>query len=298
MADSKDVMDGTTTQKYWVDVQLRWGDYDSHDVERYARAKFLDYTTDNMSIYPSPTGVLIAIDLAYNLHSAFGNWFPGSKPLVQQAMTKIMKANPALYVLRERIRRGLQLYNSEPSEPFLSSQNYGELFNNNIIWFVDDTNVYRVTIHKTFEGHLTTKPINGCVFIFNPRTGQLFLKIIHTSTWAGQSRLGQLAKWKTAEEVAALIRSLPVEEQPKQIISTRRGIMDPLEVHLLDFPNIVIKGSELQLPFQCCLKVEKIGDLILNATEPTMVLYNLFDDWLKTISSFTAFSRLEMDDHR
>ena len=24
------------------------------------------------------------------------------------------------------------------------------------IWFVDDTNVYRVTIHKTFEGNLTT----------------------------------------------------------------------------------------------------------------------------------------------
>ncbi len=84
-------MDGSTTQKYWLDIQLRWGDYDSHDVERYARAKFLDYTTDNMSIYPSPTGTLIAIDLAYNLHSAFGNWFPGAKPLIQQAMAKIMK---------------------------------------------------------------------------------------------------------------------------------------------------------------------------------------------------------------
>ena len=61
-------MDATTTQKYWVDVQLRWGDYDSHDVERYSRAKFLDYTTDNMSIYPSPTGIMVALDLAYNLH--------------------------------------------------------------------------------------------------------------------------------------------------------------------------------------------------------------------------------------
>ena len=74
-------------------------------------------------------------------------------------------------------------------------------FSPQIIWFVDDTNVYRVTIHKTFEGNLTTKPINGAIFIFNPRTGQLFLKIIHTSVWAGQKRLGQLAKWKTAEEV-------------------------------------------------------------------------------------------------
>lgn len=72
---------------------------------------------------------------------------------------------------------------------------------------MDDTNVYRVTIHKTFEGNLTTKPINGAIFIFNPRTGQLFLKIIHTSVWAGQKRLGQLAKWKTAEEVSSSIRS-------------------------------------------------------------------------------------------
>jgi len=209
-----------------------------------------------------------------------------------QALAKICKSNPALYVLRERIRKALQLYSSEPTEPYLNSQNYGELFSNQIIWFVDDTNVYRVTIHKTFEGNLTTKPINGAIFIFNPRTGQLFLKVIHTSVWAGQKRLGQLAKWKTAEEVAALIRSLPVEEQPKQIIVTRKGMLDPLEVHLVDFPNIVIKGSELQLPFQACLKIEKFGDLILKATEPQMLLFNLFDDWLKSISSYTAFSRL------
>ena len=89
--DTKDSYDGTTSSKYWLDIQLRWGDFDSHDVERYARAKFLDYTTDNMSIYPSPTGALIAIDLAYNLYSGYGAWFPGCKPLIQQAMAKIVK---------------------------------------------------------------------------------------------------------------------------------------------------------------------------------------------------------------
>jgi pre-mRNA-processing factor 8 len=47
-----------------------------------------------------------------------------------------------------------------------------------------------------------------------------------------------------------------VEEQPKRIIVTRKGMLDPLEVHLLDFPNIVITGSELQLPFQA-------GELLL-----------------------------------
>lgn len=47
------------------------------------------------------TGVMIGLDLAYNLHSAFGNWFPGSKPLIAQAMNKIMKVfivlNSVLY---------------------------------------------------------------------------------------------------------------------------------------------------------------------------------------------------------
>ncbi|OJD27466.1 pre-mRNA-processing-splicing factor 8 [Blastomyces percursus] len=290
--DTKDVIEPTTTNKFWLDVQLRYGDYDSHDIERYVRAKYLDYTTDSMSIYPSATGLMIGIDLAYNLYSAYGQYFPGLKALVQQAMAKIMKANPALYVLRERIRKGLQLYASESNQEFLNSQNYSELFSNQIQLFIDDTNVYRVTIHKTFEGNLTTKPINGAIFIFNPRTGQLFLKIIHTSVWAGQKRLGQLAKWKTAEEVAALIRSLPVEEQPKQLIVTRKGLLDPLEVHLLDFPNISIRASELQLPFQAAMKVEKLADMILRATEPQMVLFNLYDEWLKTISSYTAFSRL------
>ncbi|KAJ9134458.1 Pre-mRNA-processing-splicing factor 8 [Pleurostoma richardsiae] len=290
--DTKDTIESTTTNKFWIDVQLRYGDYDSHDIERYVRAKYLDYTTDSMSLYPSATGLMIGIDLAYNLYSAYGHYFPGLKVLVQQAMAKIMKANPALYVLRERIRKGLQLYASESNQEFLNSQNYSELFSNQTQLFIDDTNVYRVTIHKTFEGNLTTKPINGAIFIFNPRTGQLFLKIIHTSVWAGQKRLGQLAKWKTAEEVAALIRSLPVEEQPKQLIVTRKGLLDPLEVNLLDFPNISIRASELQLPFQAAMKVEKLGDMILRATEPQMVLFNLYDEWLKSISSYTAFSRL------
>ncbi|PYH90055.1 PROCN-domain-containing protein [Aspergillus ellipticus CBS 707.79] len=290
--DTKDVYEPTTTNKFWLDVQLRYGDYDSHDIERYVRAKYLDYTTDSMSIYPSATGLMIGVDLAYNLYSAYGQYFPGLKTLVQQAMAKVMKANPALYVLRERIRKGLQLYASESNQEFLNSQNYSELFSPQIQLFIDDTNVYRVTIHKTFEGNLTTKPINGAIFIFNPRTGQLFLKIIHTSVWAGQKRLGQLAKWKTAEEVAALIRSLPVEEQPKQLIVTRKGLLDPLEVHLLDFPNISIRASELQLPFQAAMKVEKLADMILRATEPQMVLFNLYDEWLKSISPYIAFSRL------
>lgn len=289
--DKGDSFDSATATKYWIDVQLRYGDYDSHDISRYTRAKFLDYTTDSTSSYPSPTGAMVGVDLAYNVYDVYGNWFSGLKPLMQNAMKEIMKANPALYVLRERVRKGLQLYQSQPQVALLNSSNYAELFNNETQLFIDDTNVYRVTVHRTTEGNLTTKPVNGAVFVLNPKTGQLFLKIIHVSVWAGQKRLGQLAKWKTAEEVAALVRSLPREEQPKQLIATRKGMLDPLEVHMLDHPNISIRSSELHLPFAAALKIDKLSDVVMKATEPQMVLFNFYDNWLDSISSYTAFSR-------
>ena len=71
-------------------------------------------------------------------------------------------------------------------------------------------------------------------------------------------------------------------------------MLDPLELHLLDFPNIVIKGSELQLPFQSCMQIDKFGDLVLKATEPVMLVFNLYDDWTKSISPHTCFNRLIM----
>ena len=50
VAESKDVYDHKISNKYWIDVQLRWGDYDSHDIECYTQAKFRDYTTYNILI--------------------------------------------------------------------------------------------------------------------------------------------------------------------------------------------------------------------------------------------------------
>jgi pre-mRNA-processing factor 8 len=149
-----------------------------------------------MSIYPSPTGVMINMDLAYNLWLAYGNWFVGMKPLIQQAMAKIMKANPACHILHEHIRKGLQLYSLGPTEPYFEQS--GSLLSNVICisWllnkccritqnisqtklyvhcylissvdseltlhtgFVDNTNIYRVTIHKMFESNLMMKPVS------------------------------------------------------------------------------------------------------------------------------------------
>ena len=78
-------------------------------------------------------------------------------------------------MIRERIRMGQQLHSSEPTEPYLSSQKNEELLSNQTTWFMDDTNMYRVTINKTLE-------------------------------------------------VMAIIHSLPVKEQPKQMMVVKQAI--------------------------------------------------------------------------
>lgn len=95
------------SEKFWIDVQLKWGEFNVSDITEYTRSKFMEYTSDNMSIYPSATGCVIGIDLANDTYSAFGNWFTGCKELIQNAMNKIMKVNSALSVLRDRIRKDL-----------------------------------------------------------------------------------------------------------------------------------------------------------------------------------------------
>lgn len=128
--------------------------------------------------------------------------------------------------------------------------------------------------------------------IVNPSTGRLFLKVIHTSVWAGLKRLNQLSRWKCAEEVVALIQSLPLEEHPNQIVASRKSLLDPLEMSCVDFPNITLVSSGMKLPFATILRIEGMENVVMEATEPKMYVYQLYDDWLKVVSSFTAFSRL------
>eukprot|EP00835_Amoeboradix_gromovi_P001880 NODE_96_length_21330_cov_0.419858.p1 type:complete len:2207 gc:universal NODE_96_length_21330_cov_0.419858:801-7421(+) len=291
ITDSTPSISNIKSKVLWVDVQLRWGDYDMSDINRYCRTKYLDYSTDNMSIYPSNTGLMVCIDLCYNTWSVYGNWIPGMQVLMNTAMQTIIKHNPALFVLQERIRKALQLYNTTSTDDLLNAQNYTDLFNNKT-WFLDDTNVYRVNIHKSSNGSMTTKPINGALAIINPINGQLYLGIFHSSTWHNQPRVGQLSKWKVAECVSALIKSLPIKDQPQQLIVTRKGMLDALEVHLLDFPNITIKGTLLQLPFHSFTKLSILNDTIMNASKDQLLLFNTYDDWMTTMSPYTCFSRL------
>ena len=147
---------------------------------------------------------------------------------------------------------------------------------NRLAGFVDDTNVYRVTIHKTFEANLTTKPIgkyfvsqillgdpntfvsDGAIFIFNPRSGQSFWRSFTLASGRVRSILDSSRNGRPPKELLpwsvrcqsrnSLSRSLWLARacwvRPNLIILCAIILIeyvDPLEVHLFDFPNIVIK---------------------------------------------------------
>ena len=78
--------------------------------------------------------------------------------------------------------------------PYLNSQNYGELFSSQIIWFVDDTNVYL-----------------GFFFFFGTKTPRVVWGGIFFHSWSGMGEVTECQKVVSEETVgerAALIVAL------------------------------------------------------------------------------------------
>ena len=283
---------GLSSTKYWIDVQLRWGDYDKHNVASYARAKFLEYTKDGVSRYPSASGVVVAIDLAYNVFSAYGYWIPGAKELLLKSMNKIMKCNHALLTLRDKLRKMLQVFVSDPTEKHLSSQNFGELFSDQATWIIDDSHVFVTSQHATVEGNRKFKEENGALIIVCPSTGVMLLSVVHKSVFHGQKRRTKLAREKACECVATWLRSLPSTERPQRIVVTRRSLCQTLDHALMDFRNIVVSQSDLNLPISQLLLHDRLGDFVATATHSKEAKFNVFDDWSQILTPHSCFMRL------
>jgi pre-mRNA-processing factor 8 len=293
LTQDNDQHDGDrTTQTYWIDLQLRWGNFDSHNVQQYCKEKYLMAMSKSTQRYPNPTGIVIAIDLAYNCMGAYGYWIPEVKRVVQLAMAKIMKNDPTLAMLRNRMQKQLQLYSSDPTEAHLTTQNYGELFSAQTTWFVDDSSVNAPNSQATMAGNRTAASKNGALLIVNPKTGQMYLSVIHKNALAGQKRRTKLGREKASEEVAAWLRSLPSEERPNKIILTRRTLYTTMASTLLDFQSVGIGKSDLNIPLKYLIYHPRLLDTITTATESKALRFNVFDDWGMTLSPVSCFNRL------
>ncbi|EAN99773.1 PRP8 protein homologue, putative [Trypanosoma cruzi] len=282
------------TSKFWIDVQLRWGNYDSHNIAEYTRKKFYEYSSAKM--YPFPAGIVVGVDLAYNCHSAFGYWIPQLKPLMVKLMSAIMRHNIALNTLRDRMKRELQLFSSAPTEAGLSVTNIAELFSEGMrTWIVDDSATYVTSEQPTAEGGRKFRSENGAVLLFEPTTGQLKLSIVHKSVFAGQKRRTKLAREKAAEEIASWLRSTPATQRPGKIIVTRSRFRQTLHNMLvLDYPNIIIGQSDLNLSIPMVLRHSRLVDLRISATESKGWEFCLYDDWLQQFQPATCFNLLNL----
>ncbi|GMM51015.1 U4/U6-U5 snRNP complex subunit [Starmerella bacillaris] len=271
----------------WLDIQLRYGDFDAHDTEKYAKAKFMDYTNDGVSLYPSKFGIVVCIDLAYNDYAAYGYWFPGLKSLMQTAMKKIMQANPALYVLRERIRRALQLHSGKPSQTSLAPSSFADLPTKNCL-LVDCSSVYKVKTYRTKNGNTSNRAIDGVLATLQPEQGNMYLTFIPSSTWAGQKRLGAVSKWKSAELTCDIIRTL--DSRPDSIVIDSASLRDPFEVNMLEFQNVNVSITDMSLPLSSI--VSEINPDLLLADPLKPAKFNVYDDWLNKLQPHTALARL------
>eukprot|EP01040_Poterioochromonas_malhamensis_P010344 gene10344-11252_t len=166
-----------------------------------------------------------------------------------------------------------------------------EFFSDQTVWLVDDTSVLRTS--KSTSGG-TIQNVNGVLVVVNPQTGQLFLKVIHSSEWVGQRRLIQVAKFKASEEVTNLIRCLPFEEWPHHLVSIRSTLIEALKFQCTGFPSIAVSTTKLGIMFQTLIRVEKLENLVSQALTSQLVLFNIYDDWLNTCSSSAAFYRLTL----
>lgn len=294
--EAGDVYQHNTTAKYWVDVQLRWGNYDSHNIAEYARKKFYEYSTARM--YPFPAGIIVAIDLAYNCHSAFGYWIPEMKPFMSKLLPIIMKNNITLNTLRDRMKRDLGLFSSTPTEASLSDTNIAELFSSGMrTWIVDDSATYVTSEQPTPDGGKKFKSENGAVLVFEPVSGSLKMSVVHKSVFAGQKRRSKLAREKAAEEIASWLRSCPPSERPGKIIVTRSRFRQTLHNMLvLDYPNIIIGQSDLNLPLPMVLRHSRLVELRIAAMESKGWEFCIYDDWQQSLQfqPITCFNLLNL----
>ena len=68
-----------------------------------------------------------------------------------------------------------------------------------------------------------------------------------------------------------------------------------LQLHRVNYNchfKLVLKWDNYDDHNDAFILGRELGDLILKATEPQMVLSNLYDDWLKSIPSYTVSNNI------
>lgn len=246
--------DATKCNGLWVDVQLRWGDYDKRDSHKYAKARFMECTGDPQTRYPAGNGFVVVLDLCYNTWSSYGNLNGELKAVVGRSMEKIIVENPMLHVLRERLRKTLQLYTSDVE----TVNDSAGLFNSGLL--VDTKALFRK---------------EKMVFIFDPHSGNLYFK-----SYCGESK-----KIRQTRLLVARDAFLMGEELNKRNVVVSESMINAMENFIIDHPSICVKICPSIPLFSNVTKIKEIG------MEKSLRSINLYEGWKET-GRFTNFCRV------
>ncbi|ADM11361.1 U5 snRNP pre-mRNA splicing factor Prp8 [Encephalitozoon intestinalis ATCC 50506] len=246
--------DGERCDGLWIDVQLRWGDYDKRNSRKYARVRFAECVRDPQTRYPVQNGFIIVLDLCYNTWSAYGNLNGELNTVIRDSMEKILMENSMLHVLRERLRKALQLYTSDVEVV----NNSGEMFNSGLLVDV------KALLKK-----------EKMLFIFDPGSGNLYFK-----SYSGESKKIRQIRFLAAQDIF-----LMGEELKKRSVVVSEDMVDAMENFSIDHPSISVKTCLSIPPFSNLVKLKGFEK------EKCVRSINLYEKWRET-SRFTNFCRL------
>lgn len=201
----------------WIDVQLRWGSFTKHNSNKYAKVKYIEYITSGF--YPDEYGLVIVFDLCYNTVGFYG--YLDSKLMLSDILDKILKNNLSLHILRERLRKTLEIYTSEV-EVVVSSK---EMYYNTLI--VEE----RLLYHRNF------------IIILDPESGNLYIKFV-------EGNKNRIKKNLAGEILLELSRTLK-----KENILIRKDMYDGIEGFMIDYKEIKIKIYENNIKMENILKL-------------------------------------------
>nr|UXY86768.1 splicing factor Prp8 [Cryptomonas paramecium] len=282
---------GDYSDAFWLDLKLKWNNFDSHDIERASRVDFLSYTKNTKSIYPSKIGAIISIDLAYNIFSGYGYWFNNFNIFLHGMISRIMISNFSLHILRERIKKSLKFHDQDIKFVSYDLGRIEDLIKENH-WLFDNTCIYRVALSYSRRGNWITKPVNGNLFFFLPYIGTLFVKIIFKNDWRKKKYLSRKIQLKSVEEIIKLVHYFPIKRRPVELVVSTKSTLSLIRTYMARFSYIKVKKNFFKIPLESLVKYTKMKNLLDCSKFNGFFMFNLYDNWLKSISSFTAFCRL------
>ncbi|KAH9411623.1 pre-mRNA-processing-splicing factor 8 [Ordospora pajunii] len=238
----------------WIDVQLRWGDYERNDCHKYAKSRFVEGMNDPLAKYPGEYGMVAVVDLCYNTWSVYGHMNEELVIVLRSMFAVIIEKNSMLLVLRERIRKALQLYTSDVEVVHSS----GDLFSSGMI------------VDSRYLGRK-----QRAVFAFDPGSGNLYFK-----SYCSNGKKIREAKQLAARDVVLLVHDLS-----KKSVSVTDDMIDVIENVIVDYPSVVVRSLRSGIPFS---NVMMLG--CADASD-RMQSVKLYGGWNET-SSFTNFCRL------